>query len=260
MFVNSVIDITPTDVCASFRLVNSPVGVVTRRKNREKWAVALKRSGKTVYTVNHKEYVSDKTHPVILPRGCSYSWRCVEPGECLIIEFNAADAYIDIFNFTVSDNTFFVNAFSRIERLLNGDNPSRKLECVYQLYGILVSLFKTVKKDYVSKEKKAILQPAVDYISENYANGHITNDYLAHLCSVSTVYFRKLFESVYGVSPIKYLNNLRINKAKNMLTSDYESINQIAESVGYNSIYHFSKMFNAHTGMSPSEYAKTSRK
>jgi AraC-like DNA-binding protein len=42
-----------------------------------------------------------------------------------------------------------------------------------------------------------------------------------------------------------------------MLKNDYNSVSQIAENVGYNSIYHFSKMFKAYTGISPKEYAKT---
>jgi len=55
------------------------------------------------------------------------------------------------------------------------------------------------------------------------------------------------------------LNNIRINKAKSILLSDYESISQVAESVGYNSIYNFSKMFKQYTGKGPTEYKKTSR-
>lgn len=76
---------------------------------------------------------------------------------------------------------------------------------------------------------------------------------------MSTVYFRKCFESAYGVSPIRYLHNFRISKAKAILRSDFDSVEQVATSVGYNSIYHFSKMFRQYTGQSPSEYAKSAR-
>ena len=92
-----------------------------------------------------------------------------------------------------------------------------------------------------------------------YFDSTITNNVLSNLCEMSTVYFRKNFENTYGIPPIKYLHNFRINKAKAILHSDYESIEQVALSVGYNSIYHFSKMFKIYTGKSPSEYAKASR-
>lgn len=94
------------------------------------------------------------------------------------------------------------------------------------------------------------------HITEHYFDSGITNVSLSRLCGISTVYFRKMFESVYGISPIKYLHNFRIKKAKAILLSDYESVEQVALSVGYNSIYHFSKMFKEYTGKSPTEYAK----
>ena len=83
---------------------------------------------------------------------------------------------------------------------------------------------------------------------------------LAALCGISTVYFRKTFETVFGVSPIRYLHDLRIGKAKAILSGDYDSIRQVAESTGYSSVYHFSKMFKLYTGQSPSTYAKSIRK
>jgi ABC-type lipoprotein export system ATPase subunit len=50
-----------------------------------------------------------------------------------------------------------------------------------------------------------------------------------------------------------------LEKAKAILKSDYDTIEQVALSVGYNSIYHFSRMFKQYTGINPSEYAKASR-
>ena len=48
-------------------------------------------------------------------------------------------------------------------------------------------------------------------------------------------------------------------KAKAILRSDFETIEQVALSVGYNSIYHFSKMFKVYSGISPLEYSKQNR-
>ena len=105
-----------------------------------------------------------------------------------------------------------------------------------------------------------MLSPAVQYIAEHYFLPGITNDTLAKLCGISTVYFRKCFEVVYGLSPIRYLHEFRMQKSKDLLSSDYGSIGQVAESVGYNSVYHFSKMFRLYTGMSPSQYVAATKK
>lgn len=259
LFVDSVSNITITNVFSANRLINSPVGITTYRYNRNGWAIALKLQGKTIYTIDGKTVLSDNLHPVILPKGCDYSWICKEPGECLIIEFEADLKYSTLFSFEISDNSAIVNAFSKIEKSMNKQKPYHKLECYNQLYGILLFLAKSKTKEPTHPKKTNILHPAIKYMSENYFDGNITNTSLAELCGISTVYFRKTFESIYGISPIKYLHNFRIEKAKAILHSDYESIEQVAFSVGYNSIYHFSKMFKQYTGINPSEYAKASR-
>lgn len=260
MLVNSDFDITILKVVAANRLYNTPASGTVYRRNRKRWAVALKRSGKTYYTVNGTQVLSDSQHPVILPKGCSYSWRCVEEGECLIIEFDALQAQSHILSFTLTDNSFFINDFLKIQKMLPLSTPEAGLESVYSLYGLLLQLCKTVQKEYIPRDKPQLLRPALDYIAESYYLPDITNDRLAQLCGISTVYFRKCFEAVCGVSPIRYLHDFRIRKAKDLLSSDYGSIGQVAESVGYNGIYHFSKMFKLYTGMSPTEYAKVSRK
>lgn len=259
MFIDSVANITITKVSSANRLINSPVGITTCRYDRNGWAVVLKLKGKTVYTVRGKTVLSDSLHPVILPKGCSYSWKCIEPGECIIIEFEADAEDTSIASFEISDNSTIMNAFSKIEKSFNKQKPYYRFECYIQLYEILMFLAESVVNEPTHPKKYKILHPAVKYITENYFDSSITNSSLSELCKISTVYFRKTFEAVYGISPIKYLHNFRIKKAKAILLSDYESIEQVALSVGYNSIYHFSKMFKKYTGKSPAEYAKQNK-
>ena len=259
MFIDSVADITITNVYSTNRLLNSPVGVSNYRHNRNGWALILKLHGKTIYTAGDRQVLSDHLHPVLLPKGCSYSWICKEPGECLIIEFEADKEMGDILSFEISDSSAIVNAFSKIERSINRQKSYYRMECINQLYEILLVLAKSKTKEPAHPERQEILRPAVQYIAENYFDSAITNTFLADLCGISNIYFRKIFKAVYGISPIKYLHDFRIEKAKAILHSDYESIEQVSYSVGYNSIYHFSKMFKLYTGISPSEYAKASQ-
>ena len=117
MFVNYVPNITVTNVSFVLRFMDAPVGVSTIHRLRERWAIMLKLGGKTLYTINGKEILSDASHAVLIPKGCSYSWKCVAPGECIIIEFDAPETFDDIFSFKLHDNSFIVNAFLKIEKL-----------------------------------------------------------------------------------------------------------------------------------------------
>ena len=88
MFIHSVSNLVIKNVISANRLLDSPIGITIHRRNREHWAIILKVTGKTIYTVGNKNILSDSLHPVILPKGCTYSWKCIEPGECITIDFD----------------------------------------------------------------------------------------------------------------------------------------------------------------------------
>jgi len=260
MDVNFDFDITVERIVAVNRLHNDPTETETHRGSRQRWALALKLEGSTCYNAKGHQIYTDSLHPALLPKGSAYSWRCITPGECLFIEFDAPQESQQLYSFSLTDNSFFVSDFLRIEKSLQQKTPEARMEGICRLYAILLQLAKTVPKKYIPKGKQALLQPAVRFMMENYHLPGITNDQLAKLCDISTVYFRKCFESVYGVSPIRYLHNYRTQKAKDILSSDFSSISQVAQSVGYSNVYHFSKMFHLYTGQSPSHYAKNSQR
>lgn len=250
-------DIVVTNVIDTIRLLDSPVGVNVTMTDRKQWGIVLKTRGRTVYTANGRQILSDSQHPVILPKGCSYSWICEEPGLCQVIQFDAVWTDTQLYPMEIADNSRLLAAFDRIGKALAKGTMAGQMECRQLLYGVLAFLAAGGQREYAPSGKHKMLQPAVDYVNTCYFESGITNDTLARLCGISTVYFRKSFEAVYGVSPIKYLNDLRMRKARSLLESDYASISQVAESVGYSSIYHFSKMFRQYTGLSPTDYAKS---
>ena len=71
---------------------------------------------------------------------------------------------------------------------------------------------------------------------------------------MSSVYFRKMFTQIMGGSPIAYVKQFRIEKAKEMLKSDYGTLTDIASMLGYASLYDFSRDFKKQTGVPPSKY------
>ncbi len=66
-------------------------------------------------------------------------------------------------------------------------------------------------------EKQYLLAPAVSYLEKNYKSTEITNGFLAGLCNISEVYFRKLFIKTYGVTRKQFVIDMRISKAMQLL-------------------------------------------
>ena len=128
-----------------------------------------------------------------------------------------------------------------------------ELESIRDTYSILLSFTQAASARYLPTEKQKKIAPAVEYVSQHY-HENITNDTLAAVAGISTVYFRKLFTGTMGVSPITYVHRFRIEKAKEMLKSDYGTLSDIAQTLGYSSLYDFSRDFKKHTGIAPSKY------
>ena len=80
---------------------------------------------------------------------------------------------------------------------------------------------------------------------------------LPQLCGISGTYFRKIFQANYSVTPQKYILSKRLAHAKNIIDNgDYDTISEIAASVGYSDPLYFSRAFKKKYGISPSQYSK----
>lgn len=66
--------------------------------------------------------------------------------------------------------------------------------------------------------------------------------------------FRKIFKETTGLSPNQYHLNLRLDKAKDLLTSTNLTINEVAYQTGFDSIFYFSRLFKKKNGLPPKEY------
>ena len=116
--------LTITVVTGANRILGRVTGVTASRQNRERWSLILKREGCTEYTVNGRKLLSDNLHPILLPKGSSYLWRCIQPGEYITIDFNADETLKEPLSFAVVDNKPLIHAFTQIEQSLYRQDSS----------------------------------------------------------------------------------------------------------------------------------------
>ena len=118
--------------------------------------------------------------------------------------------------------------------------------CLWKLVG-MISEHTEYESDYIDK--------ALNYMHSDYAEG-ITIQQIADSLGLNRKYFCQIFTKKVGVSPSQYLIRLRLNKAAELMVTYRHTPTTAAFSVGYDDIYHFSKIFKKHFGMSPREYCK----
>jgi AraC-like DNA-binding protein len=99
--------------------------------------------------------------------------------------------------------------------------------------------------------------PAVlGYIQTRFPQGEIHIKELAQAANLSTHYFIRLFKRRMGVSPIRYINQKRVEEAKRLLANTDLPLKEIINRVGLNDVYYLSRLFKEHTGFSPTVYRK----
>lgn len=106
---------------------------------------------------------------------------------------------------------------------------------------------------YNKKNINQILQNAMNYICENYAMSITLND-LAEHTYVSTYYLSRMFKKELGKNFVEYLNEVRIEKAKELLRDNKHKTYEVAELVGIQDPHYFSKIFKKYVNMTPTEY------
>lgn len=81
---------------------------------------------------------------------------------------------------------------------------------------------------------------------------------MAEYCNLSCDYFSHTFKYVIGTSPMQYLTNLRIEKAKELLCTERVSVTAVAALVGYEDPLYFSRVFKRVTGCPPKIFHENS--
>lgn len=135
-------------------------------------------------------------------------------------------------------------------------NETAQLEVLSRFYGLLAQLLPRLRmRDETPIDPR--LSRAVDYIEENYTE-NITVEQLAAICSMSVSRFFPCFKRAMGVTPVDYINHVRVRMAIIALMRGEEfSIEDVSERAGFESAAYFRRVFKRITGKSPREYRRT---
>lgn len=129
--------------------------------------------------------------------------------------------------------------------------------------GVMVELLVNIARENKSDRRPAepgsrITIPiarAMDYITLHYMEP-IRIDELSAWCHISETHFRRLFSEYMNMSPLEYINLVRVQTACNYLKNTDESMADIAGKCGFTTLSTFNRNFKQVTGVSPSEWRK----
>lgn len=120
-------------------------------------------------------------------------------------------------------------------------------------YQFVYELLWEIHSHHIPTMKADLVAQANHYLHEHYAEP-ITLDLLAKLLDSSPRHLSRLFKHQTGSSPIDYVIQIRMDKAKELLLTTDATLQEIAEGIGYPDRYYFAKMFKRYVGVAPIRY------
>ena len=225
-------------------------------ENRPSHGLAFHTGGEKIYTFSDgKTLVVKQNSLIYLPKNSTYKVMSKELGDCYAINFDIdEEKQFAPFVISVNNHTSMLKYFRDACKIWYLKKPAFTTKCKAELYNIIYTLKNEYFSDYSQKGKKHLIEPAIEYIHENYTSTPISIKELSDMCDITPEYFRSIFNSIYGVSPVSYINSLKITRARELLETKMYSVTEVCFLSGFHDESHFSREFKKSTGIAPSKY------
>lgn len=221
-------------------------------KKRPAYGLSFCLEGQITYLQDGERFVSDPSCAVILPEGQRYSLHRDKRGRFPLVNFHTAEPLTDrITLIPLRDASWFISELDSMQSLMIF--PKNRAKVMSMFYNLLHRLCAGRGDGYGIGERVA------EYIEDNYTDPDLTNTAIAAHHGISEVYLRKLFLEKYGKTPHRYVIDLRMARARQLLADAALTVTEISEQCGFSNPYHFSRSFKSRVGITPGEYAARNR-
>lgn len=125
---------------------------------------------------------------------------------------------------------------------------------------LLIKIFRDYLHDQnsINNDVTKNINKAVDYIKLNYCNYLKIKD-IALAVNLHPVYLQRIFKEKIGITILKYITQIKIEKAKEMLLLGREPVSSIILKLGFNNRQHFYYTFKKETGSTPLEFRERNK-
>lgn len=222
-------------------------------RGRNFHALSFRFSADTCLITEGKHYPMHGSELTYVPAKLDYRRKSARD-ELIVVHFDiASDQAQEIESFVPQEPERFASLFRRILACWNQKDRGYRYRCSAILYEILAECCRQSPCPATDPSSSKI-RNSIDYIARNYRSSTLSIKEIARCSFMSEVYFRKRFKEAYGISPQKYIIQLRLQYAATLIASGYYSLKEIAQLVGYRDYKYFSVEFKRVFGVSPSEY------
>ncbi len=156
-----------------------------------------------------------------------------------------------------ANKPIYRSTLDRCEKLNQSKTAAQLIEINALMRMLLAAFIESANNPETLETSKGIsrLHKVIEYIHENICRP-LSLEELAAIIDLNPVYFSALFTKLIGTTPIRYINNRKIEKAQIELLSTHKTLEQIAADLGFSDVFYFSRLFKKNTGTTPGKYRK----
>jgi len=232
---------------------------VMKPKPMDRFVYILK--GKGCFSLGDTRLRAGERDMIYLPGETAYRSFWPEASEYMVIDLLLQDLEGNLIRFGESPDILFCDShgvyLGLLEELAAKSNTTGPFDWLERL-SLSVKLLCQIARDTNRSEldaQKGMIKVGITYLQNNYAED-IPVEQLAQMCGLSVGSFRRIFSQCMGISPVKYRNKLRMEKAAELLKGGGCTVGEAAEAVGISDIKYFGKLFKTYTGTTPGEFKK----
>ena len=202
--------------------------------------------GSLYIETTHKKIILENERLFFLPPDCNHTFNADKSNEFLVLDI--ADNMIskhDMRKMVGGREFSFDDKWKAIRYLLLEETNNQKSSSA--INNLFFYAYHLIADEYIPR--------SIKYINEHYTED-ITLKKLADIEHYNISYYSEWFKNNMKVSPIEYIQNLRMKKAKELLLNTNFTILQIAQMVGYNHNSSFTRIFKDLEKITPVEFRK----
>jgi AraC-like DNA-binding protein len=108
----------------------------------------------------------------------------------------------------------------------------------------------------VKGNDELLMERIMKSVNKNLSNSDFNVDMLTQEVGISRAQLHRKMKELTGISTSEFIRNIRLEQAARLLREQKVNVTQVAYTVGFSNLAHFSTIFRKHFGISPSEYAE----
>ena len=225
-----------------------------KTENKSCSVLSCRTRGESLFFYNDTTRTVKKGDVLYIPTGASYAQEC-ESEELICFHLSVSGIVsTKLDSFSTDDPDRICALFEKAYKLWKNKPLNYEFLCLSVLYEIIG--ISNASLCLHRNTAFSLPEPAIKYLHNHLFDPELSLEQACKKAHISRTYFNRLFYDTYQCTPITYINQQRIERAKQFLINGNYINEEIAQLCGFHDLKYFYTVFKKYTGMTTQKYKK----